>query len=363
MSSSAAVPQQHRSHRWTLTFALTSLVAVIFLLQSEGLTTRVIAVQDVISKKMSLRGIGGSGTSVEITADSVTEAVDEEAIAKKAEEAAAAAKKVEEEAAAKKAADEAAAAAKKAEEEAAAKKAAEEAAAAAKKAEEEAAAEAKKNECPSKCSARVEERTKRWGGDLLNMADVKRLATQARDKLVARLKVDYGEDNFAKIFEVNGKSRGRTAFLSANKTEAISTERFKRKLKMKILSVQKAIREEENVVEGCNCRSGTKELSRRNLNTEASGDNNHYAKMVWATGGHSSAAGHGNLFNESYTAFMEQAVSDVFGAIGINFEGRNYAMGGTSSGVEIALCSEAVFGTDPDVISWDYGMTDGNWLV
>jgi hypothetical protein len=58
---------------------------------------------------------------------------------------------------------------------------------------------------------------------------------------------------------------------------------------------------------------------------------------------------------------MENAVVDIFGSIGIDFEARNHAMGGTASGPEIALCEEAVFGTDADVISWDYGMCDGSW--
>jgi len=80
--------------------------------------------------------------------------------------------------------------------------------------------------------------------------------------------------------------------------------------------------------------------------------------FVWATGGHSAAAGHGNLYNESYTAVMEQTVRPIFQAIGIHFSGRNYAMGGTSSSPEIASCVDAIFGQDIDVLSWDFGMTD-----
>jgi len=34
-------------------------------------------------------------------------------------------------------------------------------------------------------------------------------------------------------------------------------------------------------------------------------------------------------------------------------------MGGTSSGPEVALCEDAIFGVDIDVLSWDFGMTDG----
>jgi hypothetical protein len=32
-----------------------------------------------------------------------------------------------------------------------------------------------------------------------------------------------------------------------------------------------------------------------------------------------------------------------------------------SSGAEISMCSEQIFGSDIDFISWDYGMTDGNY--
>jgi hypothetical protein len=59
-------------------------------------------------------------------------------------------------------------------------------------------------------------------------------------------------------------------------------------------------------------------------------------------------------------AVMERGVKDIFATVGLNFIGRNYAMGGTSSAPEIAMCVKEVFGTDIDVLSWDTGMTDGN---
>jgi hypothetical protein len=96
-------------------------------------------------------------------------------------------------------------------------------------------------------------------------------------------------------------------------------------------------------------------------------DPNHYSatpiKWVWATGGHSAAAGHGNLFDEAYTQVLDKAAAPVFEAIGIHFEARSYAMGGTDSAVEMAGCSAAIFGTDVDVLSWDYGMCDGRSYI
>jgi hypothetical protein len=43
---------------------------------------------------------------------------------------------------------------------------------------------------------------------------------------------------------------------------------------------------------------------------------------------------------------MEAAASPLFEAVGIAFEGRNYAMGGMPSSPEIALCQESIFGVD-----------------
>jgi hypothetical protein len=81
--------------------------------------------------------------------------------------------------------------------------------------------------------------------------------------------------------------------------------------------------------------------------------------FVWATGGHSSSAGHGNLHNESYSATLERVGRAAFEAVGIGLEGRNHAMGATSSYPEVALCGEEVFGLDVDLLSWDYGMVRG----
>ncbi|KAL7571160.1 hypothetical protein ACA910_014761 [Epithemia clementina (nom. ined.)] len=81
--------------------------------------------------------------------------------------------------------------------------------------------------------------------------------------------------------------------------------------------------------------------------------------FVWATGGHSAAAGHGNLRNESYTAVLQAKARPLFQAVQLHFVARPYAMGGTSCGNEINTCLPAIFGTEIDVLSWDYGMTTG----
>lgn len=143
--------------------------------------------------------------------------------------------------------------------------------------------------------------------------------------MTATLEQDYGAQNYANMFFEEGNvSRARSVFYSP---QNLSWGLMKRKLSIKVL---RAVLGDDQV------------------------------RFVWATGGHSAAAAHGDFFNQSYTAVMEQQAKAVFGAVGIDLEGRNYAVGGSNSGPEIAFCSQEMFGFDIDVISWDFGMTDGD---
>lgn len=212
--------------------------------------------------------------------------------------------------------------------------------------------------CLGVCRSRQETRQKKFSGDLLNRQDLRNMVQSAKDKLVEKLKVDYGE-YFEEIFVGPGKS------FSQFHSDGPSVDRLRRKLMIKVLEMQTHLMEQEKNVGGvCDCsedgRALVKEVRLPELFLQAPDT---YAKYVWATGGHSSAAGHGNLFNESYTAYLGRDARMVFEAIGINFEDRNYAMGGTSSAAEISMCWEQVFGSDVDFISWDYGMTDGAYTV
>jgi len=228
-----------------------------------------------------------------------------------------------------------------------------------------------KKQCPKFCKARLAQRISHQGGDLLHSQDLLVLATKAREEMIKTLKQDYGEDVFKAMFEEpDGTSRGYTAFWGAGDKSSNPTDqgpskaRFRRKLKIKLLEVQSAVLKEESSLLGCNCVAtmiGSRHQDGNTNNDEVTLPEipRSYSKFVWATGGHSAAAGHGNLYNESYTAYMERSVMNVFLAVGIDFVGRNYAMGGMSSGPEIALCLESLFGIDVDLISWDFGMTDG----
>jgi len=162
----------------------------------------------------------------------------------------------------------------------------------------------------------------------------------AKEALLERLEGDYGHETFQKLFLLekeqvspsSGSSRnmttattrptrGRTFIQSVNDDDN-GWKRMKRKLKIKILTVLT-----------------TAEAAASTTVTTAA-----TLKFVWATGGHSAAAGHGNFFNQSYTAQMERQLLPVFRAADLDFVGRNYAVGGQSSAPEIASCVESMFG-------------------
>lgn len=168
---------------------------------------------------------------------------------------------------------------------------------------------------------------------------VKTLENARDDWIESVLYEDYGKETFHKFFyldddemkeireqyEANNLTipteRVLRGFLPAS-PGGISTNRLRRKLKIKIL---------QQKLEG-------------NVN------------FIWTTGGHSASAGHGNLYNETYTAYLGRDLLQVLPKIGWNVETRNYAMGGMGSGSELGLCMEQVYGNDFDFLGWDFGM-------
>eukprot|EP00546_Thalassionema_frauenfeldii_P008513 CAMPEP_0178922430 /NCGR_PEP_ID=MMETSP0786-20121207/16149_1 /TAXON_ID=186022 /ORGANISM="Thalassionema frauenfeldii, Strain CCMP 1798" /LENGTH=685 /DNA_ID=CAMNT_0020596793 /DNA_START=41 /DNA_END=2098 /DNA_ORIENTATION=- len=222
-------------------------------------------------------------------------------------------------------------------------------------------------QCGAFCDARKNQLGKHYGGDLLDTNYLIDAVEKELENLHNRLKKDYGEEAFQSMWvnKRTNKVLGNRALYSADQQTDISYNKFKRKLQMKVLRVQIALMDEMENLEGCNCleSSGTSSERRRRLNEEKTivlpKVKTFMERFVWSTGGHSAAAAHGNLHNESYTAFLEKSAKDSFRAVGIEFIGRNYAMGGMDSAPNLAVCNEAVYGTDADVISWDFGMTDG----
>jgi hypothetical protein len=230
---------------------------------------------------------------------------------------------------------------------------------------------AKEKVCLAICDQRLKQRMEFFDGrDLLDRNDLIKQVQDAKDLLYEKLEVDYGKYFRDIFFKEDGSP---TPFVPYTEE---SMKRLKRKLIIKTLSAQKALKQQETNVNGCNCVPAENEMIDDSDDSEERGDrllrddglaqeatdatliDPHFAKYIWATGGHSASAAHGNLYNESYTSIMEQDIKDIFGSIGIEFEARNYAMGGTPSSPEMASCFEQIFGDDVDFIAWDYGMTD-----
>jgi hypothetical protein len=182
-------------------------------------------------------------------------------------------------------------------------------------------------ECNLDCGALNSKRIYNFGGDLMDRTVLLQLATQAREKVIENIKKDYGiyfEDIFKNGFE-------------AITHDGDSIQLLTRKLKIKALTVQSNVLKEKEICDQ-ECRLLEHDASSPIYNSTIP----HYTRYVWATGGHSASAGHGNLFNESYTAFMERDIKPIFAAVGIEFEGRNYAMGGTKYVDRIVDCYSSV---------------------
>ena len=225
------------------------------------------------------------------------------------------------------------------------------------------------------------------GDDLLNVQTLQSRLKTHKEQYIAKLKGMYGADTYTAMFEptipvkdpltnqttkqsVNvGRHRifKDPAMLPVNKKfneddlvdNGPAWYRMVRKYQMKLLQIQLGILEERfNAKNIClkECAAGD-EGNSRNLQQASGGL---YTRFTWVNGGHSASAGHGNFYRESYTAELERALQPILKEIGLEFIAKNYAMGGTESAEEVALCSNSIFGRDIDSISWDYGMTDGH---
>lgn len=97
---------------------------------------------------------------------------------------------------------------------------------------------------------------------------------------------------------------------------------------------------------------------RRRLTTKlleaATSSSSSSTRLVWAVAGDAAAAGHGNLRAQSYARVAEDTARASFAAVGVELEVRDYGMGGYRSAPELALCAEAVYGEDVDLLAWDF---------
>jgi len=153
--------------------------------------------------------------------------------------------------------------------------------------------------------------------------NMKSLFMERREEYHLYLKEQYGE-YWEKLF----------AFESFNGTviesqSSASIERAKRRMKIKILQAVHSLDITDDPV-----------------------------SYTWVVSGHSAAAGHGVLFNQTYAAVLESSAQPVFDALGINFKAKNKAMGAMASAPLFTMCMEEYFGLDIDFLSWDFGMLD-----
>lgn len=58
---------------------------------------------------------------------------------------------------------------------------------------------------------------------------------------------------------------------------------------------------------------------------------------------------------------MKDRAADLFKSVGLDLVARPYGISGQTSAPEAAACAKELYGTDADVVTWDFSMTDGRW--
>lgn len=81
-------------------------------------------------------------------------------------------------------------------------------------------------------------------------------------------------------------------------------------------------------------------------------------KFVMSFGGYSVTVGRGNYYHQSYPFIMKNVLAPIFEEMDMELIVRNSAIGGIPS-FPYGWCLPNFLGKDPDVVSWDYGMNEG----
>jgi len=103
---------------------------------------------------------------------------------------------------------------------------------------------------------------------------------------------------------------------------------------------------------GCTTTTSWENLKRRLLHAVMTED-----MFVFAMGGHSAAAGHGNHFQQSYTLQVQWILEGVFSRLGVRHQSRNFGFGGLGT-TQSGIATKSLFGHDVDMLLWDSGMTE-----
>jgi hypothetical protein len=78
-------------------------------------------------------------------------------------------------------------------------------------------------------------------------------------------------------------------------------------------------------------------------------------KFFLTMGGHSSSAGHGNHFTQSYIMQVQRALEPILARLGVYHISRNVGMGGLGT-VHNGLASQSFYGGDNAILVWNSGM-------
>jgi len=103
---------------------------------------------------------------------------------------------------------------------------------------------------------------------------------------------------------------------------------------------------------GCTTAKSFENLKRRILHAVMTED-----LFVVAMGGHSSSAGHGNHYTQSYTLQVQWILECVFSRLGVRHQSRNVGLGGLGT-TQTGIATKQMLGHDVDMLMWDSGMTE-----
>ena len=79
--------------------------------------------------------------------------------------------------------------------------------------------------------------------------------------------------------------------------------------------------------------------------------------FLFVMGGHSAAAGHGNLFQQSYSLQVQRVLEPVLARLGVYHKSHNFGMGGMGT-IQNAMAARTMYGAHIDILMWDSSMTE-----
>jgi hypothetical protein len=205
--------------------------------------------------------------------------------------------------------------------------------------------------------------------DLFSIPKLQRAVKKARHQLELDLRAGYGDDTFDAMFldsdqNSTPKSRGRLFLTSPNHPV------FRGQSSGTAVSDPEQPPGWTALVHKIALKIAQAHLSSSSTTQTTTPT----TSFLWAQGGHSSSAGHGNFMSEAYMAVLTRRIQPVFAAVQVSFRARNYGMSATASAPELAACASAIYfdpkqaennndtasssNTAVDVLSWDFGLTD-----